>query len=186
VLEHHRDLAHEFPEFKARIHDMKLGSGEFRALYREYQELDNEIHRIEQDIETTDDAYAEELKRRRVRLKDHLYGLLSGRIAAAPVTDELFARGKFGRPVRPGTVARDWTARGFSCESFTDAPGQQWCDFVHDSNELVTVVAGQLEVTMAGATWVLAPGDELYIPGGVMHSVRNIDAASTQWLYGYD
>jgi len=81
-LEHHRDLAHEFPELKSRIHELKLASREFRQLYAEYQALDDEIHRIELDIETTSDAYAEELKFRRVRLKDHLHGLLTGRIAS--------------------------------------------------------------------------------------------------------
>jgi uncharacterized protein YdcH (DUF465 family) len=80
-LEHHRDLAHEFPELKARIHELKLSSASFRRLYKEYQALDDEIHRIEQDIETTSDAYAEELKFKRVRLKDHLHGVLTGRIA---------------------------------------------------------------------------------------------------------
>lgn len=44
ALDHHRDLTHEFPELKQRVHELKLSSGEFRALYREYQSLDNEIH----------------------------------------------------------------------------------------------------------------------------------------------
>ena len=79
-LEHHRDLAQEFPDLKARIHALKLSSREFRRLYKEYQELDDEIHRIEQDIETTSDAYAETLKLMRVRMKDHLHGVLTGRI----------------------------------------------------------------------------------------------------------
>lgn len=184
-LQHHRDLAHEFPQFKDRIHELKLASGEFRALYHEYQEVDDEIHRIEQDIETPEDAYTEELKRRRVRLKDHLYGLLTGRIKPAPDSDEYFTRGKFRQPVHAGTVTRDWIERGFSCESFSDPPGQEWRDFVHDTDELVTVIEGQLEVTMAGQSWILQPGDELYIPRGVLHSVRNMHESTTRWLYGY-
>ena len=79
-LEHHRDLAHEFPDLKERIHALKVSSREFRGLYAEYEALDNEIHRIEQDIETTSDAYAEQLKFKRVRMKDRLHGLLTGRI----------------------------------------------------------------------------------------------------------
>ncbi len=35
-IEHHRDLAHEFPELKQRIHELKLSSVQFRGLYAEY------------------------------------------------------------------------------------------------------------------------------------------------------
>lgn len=185
-LEHHRDLAHEFPEFKDRIHELKLSSGEFRGLYREYQTADNEIHRIEQAIETPGDVYTAELKFRRLRLKDHLYGLLTGRIKPTLETDDLFTRGKFSQPVRVGTVKREWIARGFSCQSYTDLPGNEWRDFEHNSNELVTVLEGQLEVILGERRWVLLPGDELYIPRGAMHTVRNIHEGATQWLYGYD
>lgn len=77
-IEHHHDLAHEFPEFKQRIHALKQTSAEFRQLYEDYAALTREIYRIEQDIETPSDDYTEELKRRRVRLKDRLYALLRG------------------------------------------------------------------------------------------------------------
>ena len=57
---------------------------------------------------------------------------------------------------------------------------------MHDTDELVTVVDGCLEVTMHGEHWVLGPGDELYIPRAVTHTVRNLHAGTTRWLYGYD
>lgn len=75
-IEHHHDLAHEFPEFKARIHELKQTNPAFRELYAEYARVAREIYRIEQEIETSSDDYTEELKRRRVRLKDRLYTLL--------------------------------------------------------------------------------------------------------------
>jgi uncharacterized protein YdcH (DUF465 family) len=75
--EHHHDLALEFPEFKQRIHALKLGSPEFNQLYAEYRELDKEIYRIEEEIETPSDSYTEELKKKRVRLKDKLYAMLA-------------------------------------------------------------------------------------------------------------
>lgn len=103
-LEHHRDLAHEFPELKQRVHDFKVESAEFRRLYAEYESVDNEIHRIEQEIETPSDTYTETLKHRRAWLKDHLYGLLTGRIH--PLTDadteEYVERSKFRQPVDHG------------------------------------------------------------------------------------
>jgi uncharacterized protein YdcH (DUF465 family)/uncharacterized cupin superfamily protein len=185
-LEHHRDLAHEFPELKSRIRALKLESPAFRHCYAEYQAVDNEIFRIEQDIETPSDDYTEELKRRRVRLKDRLYGMLTGRIPAAFEPDEFVVRHKFASPVDPAAVTRDWIARGFSCRAFIDPPGQEWRDFVHDNDELVTVVDGRLEVDMHGESWALDPGDELYIPRGVTHTVRNRHAGTTRWLYGYD
>lgn len=185
-LEHHRDLAQEFPELKARIHELKLASAAFRHLYAEYQALDNEVYRIEQDIETPTEDYTEELKRRRVQLKDRLYGMLTGRLPTTVETEEFVVRHKFAPPVDPAAVTRDWIQRGFTCRAFTDPPGQQWRDYVHDTDELVTVVYGRLEVIMHDESWVLEPGDELYIPRGVTHTVHNLHPGTTHWLYGYD
>ena len=74
--EHHHDLSHEFPEFKDKIHEMKTNNEHFSKLYDEYQEVDKEIFRIEEEIETPSDEYTEELKMRRLNLKDELYALL--------------------------------------------------------------------------------------------------------------
>jgi quercetin dioxygenase-like cupin family protein len=57
---------------------------------------------------------------------------------------------------------------------------------VHATNELVTVAEGRLEVTVAGKRLVAEPGDEIFIPKGARHSVRNIHSDTTRWLYGYD
>jgi len=185
-LQHHRDLAHEFPGQRERIHELKAESPAFRHLYAVYQTLDNEIYRIEQEIETPSDEYTEALKRRRVRLKDRLYGMLTGRIPMEIDNDEFVIRHKFRLPVDTAAVTRDWIARGFSCRAFMDAPGQVWRDYVHDTGELVTVVEGRLGVHMHDEDWELEPGDELYIPRGVMHTVRNLHHGTTRWLYGYD
>ncbi len=185
-LEHHRDLTHEFPELKTRVHELKLESTSFRHLYAVYQAIDNEIYRIEQEIETPSDDYTEALKRRRVHLKDRLYGMLTGRIPIAISNDEFVVRHKFRQPVDTGLVTRDWIARGFSCRAFVDAPGKIWRDYAHDTDELVTVVEGRLGVHMHDEDWELEPGDELFIPRAVMHTVRNLHTGTTRWLYGYD
>jgi mannose-6-phosphate isomerase-like protein (cupin superfamily) len=99
---------------------------------------------------------------------------------------EPLVKAKFARPVDPAAVARDWQMRGYSCEPFFDPPGREWNDFVHDTNELVTVIEGRLALTMAGTTLTLAPGDEVLIARGVLHSVKNVHGAPTRWLYGYD
>ena len=67
-----------------------------------------------------------------------------------------------------------------------DPPGREWNDFVHGCNELVTVVEGRLELEVAGEIVVAGPGDEVIIPEGARHSVRNVHDGTTVWLYGYD
>lgn len=184
TLEHHRDLAHEFPELKPRIHELKMTSAEFRRLYREYQSVDNEIHRIEQDIETPADEFTEQLKFHRVWLKDYLHGLLTGRLETATDLEGQLQRGKVPLPVRPDNIVKDWAARGYSCHDTSDAPGAERRDIVHDKDCLLLVVDGQLEVALAEACWVLEPGDELTIPGGAVHTIHNTHDARTRWLFG--
>lgn len=71
------ELAQEFPEFKNAIHDLKTTNAHFARLFEDYHEVNREIHRIEQEIETVSDTYAEELKKKRLTLKDELFGMLS-------------------------------------------------------------------------------------------------------------
>ena len=73
-----------------------------------------------------------------------------------------------------------------SCDLFVDPPGREWNGFVHSTNELVTVTGGRLELTIGGQRLVAGPGDEVFIPQGAVHSVKNIHDAATYWLYGYD
>jgi quercetin dioxygenase-like cupin family protein len=100
-------------------------------------------------------------------------------------TERLIVRGKFAVPVSEAAVRRDWRARGFSCELFVDPPGRAWNDFVHDTDELVTVIEGRLRFLMDGKTHELDAGDELFIPKGIPHSVHNIHRGTTRWLFGY-
>ena len=79
----------------------------------------------------------------------------------------------------------EWAARGFTCDLWVDSPGSVWTDFQHDSDELVLLLDGALVLEMAGRTVRLEPGDEIMIPAGVRHTVRNVDSGVTRWLYGY-
>ncbi len=74
--EHHHDLSGEFPEFKDRIHEMKMNNNHFSKLYGKYSDLDKEVFRIEGGIETPSDEYTDSLKRQRLKLKDELYAML--------------------------------------------------------------------------------------------------------------
>ena len=48
-------------------------------MYVEYHALDQEIREIEQNVEPVSDTYAEDLKKKRVLLKDQLYAKLQQR-----------------------------------------------------------------------------------------------------------
>ena len=82
-------------------------------------------------------------------------------------------------------IAADWTKRGFSCDLWTDPPGQRWEDFTHATDELVTVLHGQMEFEIAGKVHHPKPGEELLIPAEKVHSARNIGMSTAHWLYGY-
>lgn len=71
------ELAAEFPELKDKIHDLKTSDGHFSRLFDDYHVVNREIHRAEAaGLNISDDHY-EELKRKRMHLKDELYGMLS-------------------------------------------------------------------------------------------------------------
>ena len=93
---------------------------------------------------------------------------------------------KFSVPLDRDQVAHDWNGRGYSCDLFTDPPGREWNDFVHATNELVVVVEGKLKLTIGEEEIIAEPGDEVFIPKSIRHSVKNISSSTTRWLYGYD
>ena len=70
------ELADEFPEYKEQIHRLKAKDAHFSKLTEEYHAISREIKRIEQEIETVSDAYAETLKKKRLKLKDELFDIL--------------------------------------------------------------------------------------------------------------
>lgn len=72
------ELAEEFPEHADKIHEMKTGNAHFAKLFDEYHEINRAIHRAETDIEPTDDFHMEDMRKQRMRLKDELFGMLSG------------------------------------------------------------------------------------------------------------
>lgn len=78
MLGEKHDLVHEFPEYKERIHELKVNDPHFSRLFDEYHEVEHEVRRIEEGNETPSDEYTEELKLRRLKLKDELFSLIKG------------------------------------------------------------------------------------------------------------
>lgn len=82
-------------------------------------------------------------------------------------------------------IARDWQARGFGCDLWTDPPGQVWADFVHATDELVMLIEGDIELRFAGQVLRPAVGEEVLVPANTPHTVINVGAKRNRWLYGY-
>ncbi len=99
---------------------------------------------------------------------------------------DLIAKAVFGSPVDGDAVAENWRGRGYSCHLFVDPPGREWNDFVHATNELVTVAEGRLELTIGADRVIAELGDEVFIPRDAVHSVKNVHDAATRWYFGYD
>ena len=70
------DLIHELPEHKDRIHELKISNEHFRKLFDEYHEVDHEVLRMEEGIETPSDEVLEQAKKKRLHLKDQLYQMI--------------------------------------------------------------------------------------------------------------
>lgn len=72
----HHSLSEEFPEYKDRIHELKISDRHFVKLLQEYDEIAKEVYRIEEGMETPSDEYTEELKKKRLFHKDQLFTML--------------------------------------------------------------------------------------------------------------
>jgi len=76
MLGEKHDLIHEFPEYREKIHELKASNAHFTRLFDEYHEIDHEVYRIEEGIETPSDEYLEERKKLRLKLKDQLFEMI--------------------------------------------------------------------------------------------------------------
>ncbi|HEB53736.1 MAG TPA: cupin domain-containing protein [bacterium] len=79
----------------------------------------------------------------------------------------------------------EWASRGYSCELWIDPPDQVWKDFEHDVDELILLVEGNCQIELDGRVVRMSAGDELMIPAGTRHTVRNCGDGPARWLHGY-
>jgi mannose-6-phosphate isomerase-like protein (cupin superfamily) len=87
--------------------------------------------------------------------------------------------------IDPHEVLRTWRARGFDGGVWIDAPGQEWTDFVHDGDELLMLVEGELDLEVVDTPIHPRVGEEILIPAGATHTVRNVGGTTARWLYAY-
>jgi uncharacterized protein len=69
-------LHEEFPTSAASISRLRIGDAHFARLAEAYETLNREIHRMETDLEPVSDEALEELKKKRLKLKDEIAAML--------------------------------------------------------------------------------------------------------------
>jgi uncharacterized protein YdcH (DUF465 family) len=74
-IEHHPLIA-EFPDHRETLHCLKERNAHFQKLMDSYEDLDKQIYRIEEGMETPEDSVVTELKKRRLELKDEIAAML--------------------------------------------------------------------------------------------------------------
>jgi uncharacterized protein YdcH (DUF465 family) len=76
MLGEHHDLASEFPEFKERMHTLKMENAHFAKLFEAYHVVNRDVIRMEQEAQVVSDETLEDAKKNRLKLKDELYAML--------------------------------------------------------------------------------------------------------------
>ena len=76
ILPH--DVDHEFPEFRTLIHELRDRDQRLAELLDEYERVNGEIVDIEENDKPFQDFEFENMKKRRLKLKDQIYFLLRG------------------------------------------------------------------------------------------------------------
>ncbi len=71
------ELHEEFPEKAQAIHALKASNAHFARIAEEYHTLNRSIHRMETNVEPVEDSTIEELKKKRLSLKDEIAGFLA-------------------------------------------------------------------------------------------------------------
>ncbi len=77
MTEKHHDLHQEFPEYREKIISLKTSDRHFQKLADEHSALTHEIEKEEQAGSLQTDIHMEELKRKRLSLKDQIFHILN-------------------------------------------------------------------------------------------------------------
>lgn len=72
------DVAHEFPEFISLIEELKEQDQRLASLIEQYEKVNAEIVDIEENDKPFQDFEFEDMKKRRLKLKDEIYMILLG------------------------------------------------------------------------------------------------------------
>jgi len=70
-------LAEEFPGQMDKIHTLKISDAHFARLLREYDEVNDQVHRAETNVEPVEQMVEVGLRKRRLHLKGEIATYLS-------------------------------------------------------------------------------------------------------------
>ncbi len=70
------DLAHEFPEYLPKMRSLKTSDPYFSSLFTQYDTDNHSIRNYEQGLGVISDEALEDLKKRRLKVKDEIYQIL--------------------------------------------------------------------------------------------------------------
>lgn len=71
------ELHDEFPEFADKMHKLKVSDPHYAGLADEYHEINREIHRLENGDEHLSHFDEEQIRKKRMVLKDEIYKYLT-------------------------------------------------------------------------------------------------------------
>jgi quercetin dioxygenase-like cupin family protein len=80
-------------------------------------------------------------------------------------------------PEKDGTLSEE-TLRlklerlGYAVDRFVYPPGTSFPTHAHHTDKMDAVLSGQFQITMAGESVVLGPGDAVHVPRGIPHAAR--------------
>ena len=86
---------------------------------------------------------------------------------------------------RLSEIRSDWARRGYTFEYWIDPPGQAWRNFIHEVDELVILIEGEIELEFGGKRVRPAVGEEITIPARTAHTVVNTGETPNRWCFGY-
>lgn len=96
-----------------------------------------------------------------------------------------FSTSVYATPLDFDEIQEEWRAKGFGFGVFRDPTGQEWNDFVHQTDEYVIVAEGTLTISVGQDMATCCAGDLVWIPKGVPHSLKTTSPDGSVWLYGY-
>lgn len=70
------DLAHEFPQYLEKMRTLKATDAHFASLFTRYDAENQTIIKYEQGAGAITDEALEALKKKRLKIKDEIYGIL--------------------------------------------------------------------------------------------------------------
>ena len=71
------ELADDFPEHAERIHELKQSDAHFAELVDEYHDVNRTVHRMETEVEPVATHTEEDVRKKRVELKDKIAAYLN-------------------------------------------------------------------------------------------------------------